>query len=125
MSTPAWVKLEAHIIHPSTGNLLYRRTQIKTITNNQIIHHSFVCWKESVKLLGAQNTLMSMPLWNNPCVPKVISDGIAENWRTKGIREIRDLYNQNVFADFNFLREEFNLPASNFFCLIFTATELG
>ena len=56
-----------------------------------------------------------MPLWNNPCVPTVIRDGIISNWRTKGINEIRDLYNLNVFANFNFLREKYNLPSSDLF----------
>ena len=118
MTTPAWVKLETNIIHPTPIQVIpYIDIQnLKVITKNQIIHHTFACWKEFVTTLGAQKSLlMSMPLWNNPCVPKVIRDGIGENWRINGIEKIRDLYTQNTFIDFNSLRTKFNLPPSNFF----------
>uniref|UniRef100_A0A3B3V2X0 Reverse transcriptase zinc-binding domain-containing protein n=1 Tax=Poecilia latipinna TaxID=48699 RepID=A0A3B3V2X0_9TELE len=114
-----WVSIEQQEL--KFGSLaiipfLSSKKQLSTITSNPLILATYNAWFQLHAFLNLNiQLLVNTPFKDNPSIPQPIADGILQTWVRKGIRLVRDLYTNNVFASFDQLSEFYDLHRHSFF----------
>ena len=86
---------------------------ISGYTNNVIVASSIRIWTQFRR--GLQTLSIGAPLAANPHFPPSLLDSTFSTWPRLGIKTLRELYVDSIFASFQQLIDKFLLPKGHFF----------
>jgi len=114
-NAPEWVKIETqglpfHSLVTSQLPLAIRTSYI-----NPVISHTLKIWTQFRKQFGLQKVSLMAPIVSNHLFTPAQLDLSFHAWHGNGIRVVKDLYIEGVFASFAQLAEKFGLPQSHHF----------
>ena len=110
--------MEQEECHPySLGTILLAPTKISRLlyNNNPIIHNMICIWKQIKSSFNFKSISSALPIDRNPTFALSGLGGAFSKWNQKGIKCVRDLYIQGVFASFSQLQQKYGLENNNFF----------
>uniref|UniRef100_A0A8C4S006 Reverse transcriptase domain-containing protein n=1 Tax=Erpetoichthys calabaricus TaxID=27687 RepID=A0A8C4S006_ERPCA len=115
--TQAWSTIEIKSCSTSLYSLLCSpiNASYHKYTNNPIVLYSLRIWNQIRKHFKMENLLSVAPLQENHLFQPLQTYPVFNTWKSFGIKMLRDLYIDNIFASFEQLRSKFNLPATHFF----------
>ena len=80
-----------------------------------IVASSIKIWTQFRRYFGLQTLSIGAPLAANPIFPPSLLDSTFSIWARLGIKTLRDLYVDSIFASFQQLIDKFLLPKGHFF----------
>lgn len=115
---PNWLLIEQEDCHPySITAILLAPTKISKMlyNNNPVINDMIRTWKQIKSSFNLKSVSPALPIDRNPTFAPSGLDGAFSVWNRKGIKCVKDLYIQGVFATFLQLQQKFRLGNNNFF----------
>lgn len=112
---PDWVKIEAHGLpfHSLVTSPL--PMAFRTSHTNPVVAHTLKIWSQFRKQFGQLKVSLMAPIMTNHLFAPAQLDLSFRAWHGNGIRVIKDLYVEGIFASFAQLAEKFSLPQSHHF----------
>ena len=83
--------------------------------NNPIVSGSLRIWSQFRTHFGFKHTVPFIPIVRNPHFKPALLDSAFHLWSRKGLKSIADLYHKTIFASFDSLVKEHDIPRSHFF----------
>lgn len=115
---PTWLQMEAQSCKPtSLRALLYSplKISLSSYTKNVCVKTSMRIWNQFRKHFKLGDVSILSPLTANVAFPPSLIDGAWTVWSRLGIKSLKDLYMDGVFASFQQLSGKYSLPTSHFF----------
>lgn len=86
------------------------------VRDNPIAKGTLVIWSQFRKHFGLHGPSPLTPLFKNCNFMPSVTDSAFNVWCSKGIKNVKDLYSNNVFSSFAELSYKYQLPNSHIFC---------
>lgn len=87
----------------------------RTSHTNPVVAHTLKIWSQFRKQFGLLKASLMAPIMTNHLFTPIQLDLSFRSWHRNGIRAIKDLYVEGIFASFAQLAEKFSLPLSHHF----------
>uniref|UniRef100_A0A8C4RFB7 Reverse transcriptase domain-containing protein n=1 Tax=Erpetoichthys calabaricus TaxID=27687 RepID=A0A8C4RFB7_ERPCA len=115
--TQAWPATEMKSCSTSLYSLLCApiNARYRQYTNNPIVLHSLRIWNQCRKHFKMDNLLSVAPLHENHLFQPSQTYAVFNIWKTFGIKLLRDLIIDNIFASYEQLHSKCNFPVTHFF----------
>ena len=88
---------------------------VNNVSPNPIVINTIKIWIQFRKQHGFHRSSILAPVWNNYAFPPSHSDAAFRIWSERGLKTLKDLYEEGVFMSFTSVSDRFNLPKSQFF----------
>ena len=89
---------------------------LKKATHNPFLRNTISVWYEARTFLDEEITLSGLsPIWGNTNFVPGRSDQGFKNWMYKGIRQVKDLYEEGIMLSFQKLMRKYDIPQKHFF----------
>lgn len=85
------------------------------ISSNRVVYNSLKIYSQFRKHFGLHQLSFSSPIASNNLFPPSLQDATFRGWRSKGLKNFKDLFIENKFASFAQLSNKYDLPTSHFF----------
>lgn len=116
--TPAWLQIESS----SRGKICLSALlssalplELYTYKRNPLLYDSLRIWVQCRKRLGLHLMSIKAPICSNHMFPPSMMDSAFKIWESNGLRNIKDLFVDGIFASFTQLLKQFNVPQQHFF----------
>lgn len=117
-SPPAWIVMESQSAKPASLSALVHAPvnhPISPYSKSIIVKSTVRVWRQFRRYFGLQAPSRLAPLAPNLLFHPSIIDGAFSSWQARGIKAIKDLYNDDIFSSFQQLSDKLALPKNNFF----------
>ena len=114
---PVWVQMEKASSHYSLSSVLCSQLPLSfsLAENNPIVKGTLAIWSQCRKHFGLHGSSVLTPLFKNCNFMPSVTDSAFHVWRSKGIKNVKDLYSNNVFSSLAELSLKYQLPNSHLF----------
>ena len=116
--SPAWCLMESSSCAPASLSALIASVPVSVrlkTGSNILVNSTLRIWRQLCKSIAAQIPPLCMPICKNPIFPPSLQDKAFELWFQNGIRTVRNVFVEGVFASFQQLAWRCRLPNTHLF----------
>lgn len=116
-SLPVWVQMEKLSSRYSLSSILSSSLSLSPalVGDNPIARETIAIWRQLRKHFGLSGPSILTPLLKNCNFIPSVTDLAFRTWHNKGLRQVKDLFHDDVFSSFADLSSKYDLPNSHFF----------